>query len=51
MLFFANRSMQFVTVGALSMKNRNPVTAAQQSFTDTAPALIANIQHNDSPSR
>jgi hypothetical protein len=51
MILFANRSVQFMTVGAFSMINRNPVAAAQQSFADTAPALIANIQHNDSPSR
>jgi hypothetical protein len=51
MVLFANRSMQFVTVGALSMKNRNPVAASQQSFADTAPALIANLHHIDSHSR
>jgi hypothetical protein len=51
MILFADRSMQFMTVGALSMKNRSPVAAAQQSFADTAPALVANFQHNDSPSR
>jgi hypothetical protein len=51
MILFADRSMQFMTVGALSMKNRSPVEAAQQSFADTALASVANIQHNHSPSR
>jgi hypothetical protein len=51
MILFDDRSMQFMTVGALSMKNRSTVAAAQQSLADTAPALVANIQHNDSPSR
>ncbi len=43
--------MQFMAVGALTMKDRNPVAAAQQSFADTASALVANIQHNDSASK
>jgi hypothetical protein len=50
MILFPDRSMQFMTVGALSMKNRSPVAAAEQSFADTAPASVANIQHNDPPS-
>jgi hypothetical protein len=51
MILLADRSMQFMTVGALSMKNRSRVAAVQQSFADSAPALLANIQHNDSQSR
>jgi hypothetical protein len=51
MILFADRPMQFMTVGALSMKNRSAFAAAQQSFADAAPALVANIWHNDSPSR
>jgi hypothetical protein len=51
MILFPDRSMHLMTVGALSMKDRSPVAAPQQSFADTAPALVANIQHNDSPSR
>ena len=43
--------MQFMAVGALAMENRSPVAAAQQSFADTAPAFVANIQHNDFLSR
>jgi hypothetical protein len=37
--------MQFMTIGALAMKNRSLIAAVQQSFADTASALFANIQH------
>jgi hypothetical protein len=49
-IFVAGGSMQFMAVDAFAMKNRNPVTAPQQSFADTTSALVANIQHNESPS-
>jgi hypothetical protein len=41
--------VQLVAVDTLAMKNRSPVTAVQQLFADTAPALVANIQHNKDP--
>jgi len=45
LILFAGRSVQFMAVGAFSMKYRSAVAAAQQLFADTLPALIANIQH------
>ena len=45
------RSVQFVALGALTVKNRNPIGAAQQSLANTASALVANIQHDISPSK
>ena len=41
----AGRPVQLVAVDTLAMENRSPVTAVQQLFADTAPALVANIQH------
>lgn len=44
-MLLAGRPVQLVAVDTLAMKNRSPITAVQQLFADTAPALVANIQH------
>jgi hypothetical protein len=45
LILFAGRSVQFVAVGTLAMKNRSSLAAAQQLLAHTAPALVANFQH------
>ena len=45
LIIFAGRPVQLVTVDTLAMKNRSSVTAVQQLFADTAPALLANFLH------
>jgi hypothetical protein len=45
LIFLAGRPVQLVPVDTLAMKDRSPVTAVQQFFADTTPALVANIQH------
>ena len=45
LILFAGRSVNFMAVGTLAMKNRSSFAAAQQLFADTASTLVANIQH------
>jgi len=47
-ILFAGRSVQFMAVGALAMKNCRSGAAAQQPFADTASALVTSILHKQS---
>ena len=45
LFLFAGRSVPFMAVGTLVMKNGNSAAAAQQLLADYASTLVANVQH------